>query len=356
MKNIFFPFVLFVVATLNSFAVTLPVHHAYIDYSGKVNEAIYNHDIHLTWNKDPDASKMGYYSQYAFYFDVGVVGYMGLQKDKDGKKAIFSIWDKPNAISASPLMDWCRRFGHEGSGAQCIIPFEWKAGREYKMRVWKINEPGAEKWGGWVVDYATGEETLIGVIGTQGYGGLTGYSIAVIENYGPGDAGFLNCNYFKDLSVTWKGPYYNNGSKTAEQAYSRYTTGVGNSCEQQTSIETSSVGVVKMMHDVGVVNKRNTGGAIWDPQKTAYISRYDCLFNWAERQMPDVFDQRPFRHRRLSTHVFNNYIRDYRDGGVGNALIIDKLRNTVIVGRTDGSYEDMGEVDKWLKESQCFNP
>ena len=90
-------------ATFNSFAVTIPVHHAYVNYYGDVRGEIYNHDIHLTWNKDPDASQMGYYSMYAFYFQNNVIGYMGLQKDKHGKKAIFSIWDKPNAVSATPV-------------------------------------------------------------------------------------------------------------------------------------------------------------------------------------------------------------------------------------------------------------
>lgn len=353
-RNILFSSSILFAATFNSFAVTIPVHHAYVNYDGDVRGDIYNHDIHLTWNKDPDASQMGYYSMYAFYFQNNVIGYMGLQKDKDGKKAIFSIWDKPNAASATPLVNWCQRFGHEGTGAQCIIPFDWKAGREYKIRIWKINESGAEKWGAWVIDYATGEETLIGVIGLKGYGGLKAVSLANIENYG--QAGNLNCNQFKDFSVTWKGPYYNNGSSTANQGYTNFNTGIGDSCNQQSSIESSTTGVVKMMHGVGVVNKKNSYSEIWDAKEAMLSSQYDCLFNWAEGNMPDVFDQRPFRHRRLSSHVFNSYIRDYRDGGVGNALIIDKLRNVVVVGRSDGTYVEMGGVNKWLKDSQCYNP
>lgn len=356
MKKVFLGFMFLMLAALNSFATTLPVHHAYTEYFGNTRGFIKNHDIHLTWNKDPDASKMGYYAQYAFYFEVGVVGYMGLQKDKEGKKAIFSIWDKPNAITATPSMPWCKRFGHEGSGAQCIIPFDWKAGREYKIRVWQINEPGAEKWGAWVIDYATGEETLIGVIGTQGYGGLKTYSIGVIENYGPGDAGILSCDAFKDLSVTWKGPYYNNGSTSASNARVKFNTSIGDSCIHQSNIETSTIGVVKMSHGKGVVNSKKEGDEVWDNYQVFVNQQYDCLFNWAEQQMPDVFDQRPFRHRRLSTQVINSYIRDYRDGGVGNALIVDKLRNLVIVGRADGTYVEMGDVKKWLEQSQCFDP
>ena len=67
-RNILFSSSVLFAATFNSFAVTIPVHHAYVNYNGDVRGDIYNHDIHLTWNKDPDASQMGYYSMYAFYF------------------------------------------------------------------------------------------------------------------------------------------------------------------------------------------------------------------------------------------------------------------------------------------------
>ena len=61
--------------------------------------------MHVVWHKEPDASQMGYYAQFAFYFQTGSVGYMGLQKDsQSGKKAIFSIWDSQGLVCTTATM------------------------------------------------------------------------------------------------------------------------------------------------------------------------------------------------------------------------------------------------------------
>lgn len=73
------------VASLSSQAFDLPVHHQYVMYSVDQRDTdYYNYDMHVTWHKEPDASQMGFFAQFAFYFQTGSVGYMGLQKDAAG--------------------------------------------------------------------------------------------------------------------------------------------------------------------------------------------------------------------------------------------------------------------------------
>jgi len=196
-------------------AIQVPVHLQYGQYIANTPapEGFYNVDMHLTWHKEPDVRAMGFYAQFAYWFQNGAGGYIGLQQDNyEGKKAIFSVWDKGQAQTVFPVASNCQRFGHEGSGAMCLKSFQWKAGHEYKLRVWRLKDSyngSTEKWGGWVIDYTTGEETLIGVVevkntdGLKGYGGLSGTSIAVNEFYSSGnrEADSITCENMPYLGV-----------------------------------------------------------------------------------------------------------------------------------------------------------
>ncbi len=77
------------------------------------------------------------------------MGYFGLQDHFNGKKNfIFSVWDNYNAeppdtvpnnrrvkvIAANPKVR-VARFGHEGTGAQSFLDFNWKIGNTYKFNV-----------------------------------------------------------------------------------------------------------------------------------------------------------------------------------------------------------------------------
>ena len=97
-------------ASLSALAFDLPVHHQYVLFNSEArNTDYYNYDMHVVWHKEPDASQMGYYAQFAFYFQTGSVGYMGLQKDnQSGKKDIFSIWVSQGL--AQPASSACKRF------------------------------------------------------------------------------------------------------------------------------------------------------------------------------------------------------------------------------------------------------
>jgi beta-galactosidase len=79
-------------------------------------------------------------------------GYFGIQEHADGKKvALFSVWDTYKGDDAQSIPEdqrvkvlgsgkdvLVKRFGGEGTGAQSILPFEWKVGQpvQFFLRSW----------------------------------------------------------------------------------------------------------------------------------------------------------------------------------------------------------------------------
>lgn len=88
-------------------------------------------------------------SRYAnVYRDYnGVAGYAGFQVLEDGSHvAILSIWDTYCVDSAGntttlrarllyPAVSDNQSFGGEGTGAHCVVPYDWQAGHTYRMRL-----------------------------------------------------------------------------------------------------------------------------------------------------------------------------------------------------------------------------
>ena len=101
---------------------------------------------------------------------------MGTQLVGNQKKALFSIWDiTENANTAIPTGN-CQRFSGEGTGAQCLIDYDWVEGREYRLRLWALTSvPGGEQWVAAIYDTLTLAETTIGVIELKDSGGYAGY-------------------------------------------------------------------------------------------------------------------------------------------------------------------------------------
>ena len=83
-----------------------------------------------------------YFWAHQFQLVDGEGGYLGLQTKGNradgslGKMAIFSIWDAVEAEGAGPGGFGCVRFGGEGTGWSCRIPYHWVAGHAYRLRVW----------------------------------------------------------------------------------------------------------------------------------------------------------------------------------------------------------------------------
>jgi hypothetical protein len=123
--------------------------------------------VHLWWRDDARASRWAYNevvvtdSCPATYFCVlgWNSGYCGLQELGDGSKvAIFSCWDPNGGEDADdarpelvPVEKQCRclerdaqcdyaRFGNEGTGARCLLPFAWKVGSRYRFIVRESEE------------------------------------------------------------------------------------------------------------------------------------------------------------------------------------------------------------------------
>ncbi len=323
------------------------------------NNGFFNQDIHLTWEKEPEPG-WGMYAMHFFQFQAGVGAYIGLQKTLftgREKTAIFSVWDVGNrqtAISAHPN---CVRFGHEGTGVSCIPSFEWKAGKEYKLRVWRIlnsQTAQSEKWGGWVIDVETGQEFLIGIVellnanNQAGYGLLNGVNITATEIFtGPPNPG---CHNLPTFNVTWKGPFANNGSINPTSAWTSYSGNLGQTCDK---VNLTSDGAFTTKHINGDKVKRTSGerSNLWQHHDINKHNKIDCAFNWAERTYPEAFAQQ--RLKRLSQTQFNQYYRDYRVNGVGSVIIADMISNKIIKHDTGGINTLVGSIDDVLKSSNC---
>lgn len=120
----------------------------------------------LTPEVDPD-SEVGYFWSHQVGLIDGETAYFGLQTlgrrpdGSEGKVAIFSVWE---ALAArGPGI--AKAFDSEGEGYQTVIPFDWKAGRTYRMRLFLSgsSQKGTE-WSATVREEPSGPEQIIGTI------------------------------------------------------------------------------------------------------------------------------------------------------------------------------------------------
>ena len=136
---------------------------------------------------DPGPDSM-YFWAHQFQLVDGEGGYLGLQTKGNradgslGKMAIFSIWDAVEAEGAGPGGFGCVRFGGEGTGWSCRIPYPWVAGQAYRLRVWT---GGGGWWAATVTDERSGAVSPIGRIRVPGeWGRLASWSVMWTEYYG----------------------------------------------------------------------------------------------------------------------------------------------------------------------------
>ena len=91
--------------------------------------------------------------------------------------AICSIWDAVGAEGPGTV-----RFGGEGVGWSCRIPYLWEAGRAYRLRI-STERPGW--WDASVTDVAAATTSWIGRIQVpDDWGGLGEWSVMWTEHYG----------------------------------------------------------------------------------------------------------------------------------------------------------------------------
>lgn len=139
---------------------------------GSPASGFYNLDIMVYPGNEPDVSHHGVFYAHQFALRQGSGGYIGLQKDKRGKRAIFSIWNALEAQGPGAGRS-CRTypppcagtFDGEGEGYQTMIPYTWKPGHYYRYRVWTTSAgTRGTWWSGWIIDETEGTETMIGTI------------------------------------------------------------------------------------------------------------------------------------------------------------------------------------------------
>jgi hypothetical protein len=181
----------------------------------------YNLDISVYPGNEPDVSHHGVFYAHQFGILQGSGGYIGLQKDRNGKRAIFSIWNALEAQGPGAGRS-CRTypppcagtFGGEGEGYQTMVPYTWQPGHYYRYRVWTLSSDARGTWwGGWIIDETTRTETLIGTIRVPAaWQGLDRLSFTWVEYYG---ANAKTCGEFGYSLVYFDHPTANAGESVA---------------------------------------------------------------------------------------------------------------------------------------------
>ncbi len=91
-------------------------------------------------------------------------GYFGIQELGSGKKvAIFSVWDTSKGDDPKSVPEERRvevleshpdgktsRFGGEGTGAKCLLPFEWEKGKPCRFLVRAVPADGKTVYAAWI--------------------------------------------------------------------------------------------------------------------------------------------------------------------------------------------------------------
>src|SRR5262249_9370340 len=85
----------------------------------------------------PGQAPPAYLHSYQFHFNAAGSdgGYIGLQKDSQGMRAIFSVWGATGATCSPVPGAICRPFGGEGTGYQTMVPYTWHGGSFYIFQV-----------------------------------------------------------------------------------------------------------------------------------------------------------------------------------------------------------------------------
>ncbi|MBF0609600.1 MAG: hypothetical protein G8345_05865 [Magnetococcales bacterium] len=214
---------------------SLPIHVSQGIFYFDPTVRLQDQQVELAWQTAPKPPKgLGYYAQYLFAFENDVVGYMGLQWDNQGKKAIFSVWDQPGQITALPE-EGCKRFGHEGSGASCITPYNWPMHDLHTLHLFSLGTTShGERWQVTVNNSSLSQPAVVGTLTLQNSKGFTGYgklkttSYATLEYYG---SARMTCETLPVLAIRWQGPYANSRQLAAQSVKVNYPTMKGKSLD-----------------------------------------------------------------------------------------------------------------------------
>lgn len=355
-----------IVSSMFAHAVNIPnqtqITYYYFDHNQTQN-GLTDVQMDVRWLKEPD-SNWGYYAQFFFTFQADVGGYTGLQQDSyspEKKKAIFSLWDKTRNHKVRTITPWCKRFDWEGDGAQCIIEFQWVAGRDYSFKVAKVDEgvhPGVQRWAATVVDTTTDKVTLIGILEQPNYGPYIGsgninpHNMATTLEFYVGDRN-APCSAMPYFGLDWYGPFANGGNISAKHAVVDYKNGVGAGCDNVSTVATGPSSTRQEVgRDIRPSNKHlDNVRAQFNYQ---HYDRLDCLLNWVESAFPARQDF-PGVYRRMSRMWEGHYYRDYTNTGRGFKYVgVKEGPDEMFYVDNDGVYHGIGHVSGYLNPtSEC---
>lgn len=197
--------------------------------------------VNHIWTTLPNTTETHGNAVYAAtqqWYTSGPGGYMGTQAWRDGNgkmqyRALFACWDADKTHKTGWIDEpdgHCERFGGEGVGAHCIIPYTLKQGMEYAVELafHGSNSTGAF-WKGTITDMTNNITTNIGTLYYPNYKGNIGYGNMQINA-----ADFLEwfeadgCENQATAGVGLLGPYLTLPDKTIiipTQATGSYVSG-----------------------------------------------------------------------------------------------------------------------------------
>jgi hypothetical protein len=177
-------------------------------------------EFFITITKAPGFNGRTYWAHQWSYTGKPEGGYVGLQSRNGNEKVLnFSIWGATGWRDA--IGTHCSHFGHEGSGVQCWIPFPWKEGITYRIKVMKS---GVDGWTASITDIQNERVTPVAtIIVPESYGGLKGL-MEWVENFSQGDQQYSSCLAVPEAVAVYGIPQANGGTVKPTSS-STYTYG-----------------------------------------------------------------------------------------------------------------------------------
>jgi hypothetical protein len=172
---------------------------------------VYNIDSSIVVNEDPGQVGSYFYVTHHATLNNGDAYYLGLQTDVDdsagGKVVVFSIWMAPSG-SPGPSANSSCAYNDESMGYSCRLRYNWVAGTQYRLRIWRT---ATNTWGAWILNTATGAETQVGTLVARA-NTLVNRVGNFVEYYG---ADFPHCSSLPSTQATFSSPLADNRSRGA---------------------------------------------------------------------------------------------------------------------------------------------
>lgn len=349
----------------------LPIHMHYVNFNKGVRDTTSNSvDVRMTSLTEPPVIQgIGYYSMASMWFESGGAAYMGLQKDDyQGKKVLFSAWDTgANQVQAET--PWCNRFGHEGTGAQCVMQYEWVTGHEYKFYAFIHNSTQNNRVAvsAFVIDNTAKTQKLIGTISFpdintayRGYGKFTAITYAM-EYYGAGNQGINDCSQLPVWNVQWVSPIFDNGKRFSRATYYA-NPGIGALCRNE---NIAQAGPWTFITTTGGNTQPNVndGYSFMNEELFTAFRQIDCFYDKIEAQFDDLIKNQNTIYNKVSQFepATNQYYRDYSnvtsDGRrEGFKIYTDTQQQDIyVIKYPENLHLYGGKTFQYVNNYQCTN-